>query len=91
MNLPLPPPHLQLHLQLHFVALGQIHCSTLQIQIQMPVFTAQGGGGSFKIGNIQEKLGPVKDGWQSEHTNGSKGGWRQSSVVVVVIAVAMSL
>ena len=31
----------------------------------------------------------VNDGWQSEPTDGSKSGWRQRSVVVVVIVVAI--
>ena len=31
----------------------------------------------------------VKDGSQSKSTDGSKSGWRQRSVVVVVIVVAM--
>ena len=33
--------------------------------------TAQGGGGSFKIGNLQERLVVVNHGWQSEGTDGS--------------------
>ena len=37
--------------------------------------TAQGGGGSFRIGNLQETLVVVNHGWQSELTDGSKGGW----------------
>ena len=56
----------------------------------LPVCTAQGGGGSFRIGNIYERLVLVNDGWQSEPTDGSKSGWRQRSVVVAVIVVADS-
>ena len=47
--------------------------------------TAQSGGGSFKIGNIKERLVCVNDGWQSKSTDGLKSGWRQGSVVVVVL------
>jgi len=35
--------------------------------------TAQGGGGSFRIGNLY--IGVVNHGWQSESTDGLKGGW----------------
>ena len=37
---------------------------------------AQGGGGSFRRGNLQESLVVVDHGWQSESTDGLKGGWR---------------
>ena len=37
--------------------------------------TAQGGGGSFKLGNLSERLVAVNHGWQSEPTHGRKGGW----------------
>ena len=37
--------------------------------------TAQGGGGSFRIGNLYESLVVVNHGWQSESTDGLKGGW----------------
>ena len=37
--------------------------------------TAQGGGGSFKIGNLWERLVVVNQGWQSEATDGLKGAW----------------
>ena len=59
----------------------------------LPICTAQGGGGSFKIpvGNIWERFVSVNNGWQSERTDGSKSGWRQRSVVFVVIAVARQL
>ena len=50
----------------------------------IPGSTAQGGGGSFKIGNIKERLVPVNHGWQSEPTDGRTSGWRQRSVVEVV-------
>ena len=33
--------------------------------------TAQGSGGSFKIGNLKERLVVVNHGWQSEATGGS--------------------
>ena len=39
------------------------------------ISTAQGGGGSFTIGNLYERLVIVNHGWQSEPTDGSKGGW----------------
>ena len=32
--------------------------------------TAQGGGGSFQIVNLQEKLVVVNHGWQSKITDG---------------------
>ena len=32
---------------------------------------------------------PVNDGWQSQPTDGSKSGWKERSVVAVVIVVAM--
>ena len=39
--------------------------------------TAQGGGGSFKNRNWnrEERLVVVNHGWQSESTDGPKGGW----------------
>ena len=39
--------------------------------------TAQGGGGSFRIGNLEERLVVVNHGWQSEATDGLKGGWNR--------------
>ena len=33
--------------------------------------TAQGGGGSFNIGNLQQRLVVANHGWQSEATDGS--------------------
>ena len=41
-----------------------------------------------KIANYRS-LVAVNHGAQSKSTNGSKSGWRQRSVVVVVIVVAM--
>ena len=35
------------------------------------------------------RLVAVKDGSQSKSTDGSKSGWRQRSVLVVVLVVAM--
>ena len=37
--------------------------------------TAQGGGGSFRLGNLWERLVVVNHGWQSESTDWPKGGW----------------
>ena len=37
--------------------------------------TAQGGGGSFKVGNLYERLVVVKHGWQSKSTDAPKGGF----------------
>ena len=37
--------------------------------------TAQRGGGSFRIGNLQGSLDVENRGWQSESTEGLKGGW----------------
>ena len=45
--------------------------------------TAQGGGGSFKVGSLQERFVAVTDGWQSEPTDGLTSSWRQRSVVVM--------
>ena len=36
---------------------------------------AQGGGGVSQIGNHEERLVVVNHGWQSEPTDGPKGGW----------------
>ena len=53
--------------------------------------TAQGGGGSFKhIGNLQEKLVVVNQGWQSGSTDGRKGGWNCGFGVVALVAEATS-
>ena len=38
-----------------------------------------------KIGNLSERFVVVSHGWQSKSTDGSKSGWRQRSVVVVVV------
>ena len=53
--------------------------------------TAQGGGGSFNIGNLKERLVAVNDGRQSAPTDGPTSGWRQCSVVAVVSVVARYL
>ena len=49
--------------------------------------TAQDGGGSFKDRKTIGRLVAVNDGPQSEPTNGPTSGWRQRSLVVVVIVV----
>ena len=56
----------------------------------IPVCTAQGGSGSFKD---RKPIGAVRlsHGWQSKSTDGSKSGWRQSSVVVVVVLVVVGV
>ena len=33
----------------------------------------------------------MNDGWQSEPTDGSKSGWRQRSVVVVVAVIVVGV
>ena len=33
----------------------------------------------------------MSHGWQSKSTDGSKSGWRQSSVVVVVVVVLVEV
>ena len=38
-----------------------------------------------QIGNLQERFLVVCHGWQSKSSDGYKSGWRQSSVVVVVV------
>ena len=37
--------------------------------------TAQGRGGSFRIGSLLERLVVVNRGWQSESTDGLDSGW----------------
>ena len=49
--------------------------SRQQILIFDTSSTAQGGGGSFRIGTLWERLVVVNHGWQSESTDGLKGGW----------------
>jgi len=44
--------------------IGKLHSSS----------TAQGGGGSFKNRKPIGELGVVNHGWQSEATDGPKGG-----------------
>ena len=70
-----------------------VNCEVWSVECTEPVYTAQGGGGSFEIGNIQERLVSVNDGSQSEGTDGLTSSWRQRSgvVVEVVIVVVMSL
>ena len=36
---------------------------------------AQGGGRSFRIGNLLERLAAVIHGWQNDSADGLKGGW----------------
>ena len=48
-------------------------------------------GRSFKIGNLSERFVVVSHGWQSKFTDESKSGWRQRSVVGVLLVVAMKL
>ena len=43
------------------------------IKVEFTSSTAQGIGGSFKIGNLQQRLAVVNQGWQSESTDGPKG------------------
>ena len=38
-----------------------------------------------------ERFVVVSHGWQSKSTDGSKSGWRQSSVVVVVVLVVVGV
>ena len=46
-----------------------------------------------KIGNVQERLVVVNHGWQSESTDGPKGGWSCVffGVVAMVAVVAWSV
>ena len=44
-----------------------------------------GGGGSFKNGKPVGEVRCCESWMQSKSTDGSKGGWRQRSVVVVVV------
>ena len=48
------------------------------------------GGGNFKIGNYK-RLVAVNHESQSKSTDGSKSGWRQGSVGVVVIVVVVAM
>ena len=50
--------------------------------------TAQGGGGSFRLGNLKESLVVVNHGRQSESTDGLKGGWSCVFGVLTTVAVA---
>ena len=47
------------------------HLNILTTQGVNTSSTAQGGGGSFKLGNLEERLVVVNQGWQSEATDGS--------------------
>ena len=41
---------------------------------------------------MDERFVPVNDyGWQSEPADGSKGGWRQRSVVVVAVVFIVAM
>ena len=60
-----------------------------RIFVDIPVCTAQGGDGSFKDRKQTGEVGSVIDGWQSEPTDGPTSGWRQRSVVVVVVALVV--
>ena len=40
-----------------------------------------------KIGNLHERFVVVSHGWQSKSSDGSKSGWRQRRVVVVVVGM----
>ena len=41
-----------------------------------------------KIGNLKEV---VSHGWQGDPTDGSKSGWRQRSLVVVVVVAVVAV
>ena len=43
-----------------------------------------------KIGSLQERLVVVNHGWQSESTDGPKGGWNCVFGVVAMVAVVTS-
>ena len=47
--------------------------------------------GVSKIGNLEERFVVVCHGWQSKSTDGSKSGWKQSSVVVAVVIVFIAV
>ena len=44
-----------------------------------------------KIGNLWERFVVVSHGWQGKSTDGSKSGWRQRSVFVVVVFIAVAM
>ena len=67
-----------------------LHCASLQCTTTTTTSTntsstAQSGGGSFKNRKPKERLVVVNHGWQSESTDGPKGGW---SCVFGVVAMA---
>ena len=53
------------------------------------VCTAQGGGGSFKDSELQERLVVVSHGWQRKSFDGSQHGWRQPSVLAFVLVIVV--
>ena len=52
-----------------------VSVSCLILHLMNTSSTEQGGGGSFRTGNLQETLVVVNQGWQSEATDWPKGGW----------------
>ena len=44
-----------------------------------------------KIGNLEDRFVVVSPGWPSKSSDGSKSGWRHSSVVVVVVCLMLSI
>ena len=59
--------------------------------ISILVYTAQGGGASFKDRNHVGEVGPVNHGWQSEPSDGPTSGWRQRSVVEVAVVLVAEM
>ena len=53
--------------------------------------TGQGGGGSFRIGYLYESFVVVNHGWQSESTDGLKGGWIFFFLIAMVAVVTWSV
>ena len=52
-----------------------VHTCIYVYNMCIDIVVAQGGGGSFKIGNLQERLVVVNHGWESDPPDGLKGGW----------------
>ena len=57
----------------------------------IPVCTAQGGGGSFKDRKPIGKIRCCQSWMASKSTDGSKSGWRQRNVVVVVVLIVIAM
>ena len=62
----------------------------IYISVSLPVVPHKAVAEVSKIGNLQERLVVVNHGWQSESTDGPKGGWSYFFGVVAVVAAVTS-